>query len=124
MRGVVPGHRLMAAGVNCTIATNNVLNPFTPYGDASLIRQANLYANVCQLGRKSDLAECLAMITTRAARLMRLADYGIALGMPADLVVLDCRGATEAIAELAPALYAFKRGHRTVTRQPAELHRP
>ncbi len=124
MRGVVPGHRLMAAGVNCTIATNNVLNPFTPYGDASLIRQANLYANVSQLGRKSDLAECLAMITTRAARLMRLADYGIALGMPADLVVLDCRGATEAIAELAPALYAFKRGHRTVTRQPAELHRP
>jgi cytosine deaminase len=124
MRGVVPAHRLMAAGVNCTIATNNVLNPFTPYGDVSLIRQANLYANVCQLGRRSDIAECLAMITTRAARLMRLDDYGIAAGRPADLVVLDCRSASEAIAELAPPLYAFKRGHRTVTRQPAELHRP
>jgi len=123
-RGVVPAHRLLGAGVNCTIATNNVLNPFTPYGDASLIRQANLYANVCQVSRKSDLAECLAMITTRAARLMRLADYGIAVGKSADLVVLDCATEDAAIAELAVPLYVFKRGRRTVTRAPAELHRP
>jgi cytosine/creatinine deaminase len=124
LRGVVPAHRLLGAGVNCTIATNNVLNPFTPYGDASLIRQANLYANVCHVGRKSDLAECLAMITTRAARLMRLADYGIAVGRSADLVVLDCATEDAAIAELAAPLYVFKRGRRTVTRAPAELHRP
>jgi cytosine/creatinine deaminase len=123
-RGVVPAHRLLGVGVNCTIATNNVLNPFTPYGDASLIRQANLYANVCQVSRKSDLAECLAMITTRAARLMRLADYGIAVGKSADLVVLDCATEDAAIAELAVPLYVFKRGRRTVTRAPAELHRP
>jgi cytosine deaminase len=124
MRGVVPAHRLLAGGVNCSIATNNVLNPFTPYGDASLIRQANLYANVCQVSRKSDLAACLAMITTRAARLMRLDDYGVAVGKPADLVVLDCTTAAAAIAELAQPLYIFKRGRRTVTRAPAELHRP
>jgi cytosine/creatinine deaminase len=123
-RGVVPAHRLLGVGVNCTIATNNVLNPFTPYGDASLIRQANLYANVCHVGRKSDLAECLAMITTRAARLMRLTDYGIAVGKSADLVVLDCATEDAAIAELAVPLYVFKRGRRTVTRAPAELHRP
>jgi cytosine/creatinine deaminase len=123
-RGVVPAHRLLGVGVNCTIATNNVLNPFTPYGDASLIRQANLYANVCHVGRKSDLAECLAMITTRAARLMRLTDYGIAVGKSADLVVLDCATEDAAIAELAAPLHVFKRGRRTVTRAPAELHRP
>jgi len=29
-----------------------------------------------------------------------------------------------AVAELVPVLYAFKRGHRTFTRAPAELHRP
>jgi len=124
MRGVVPAHRLLDAGVNCAISTNNVLNPFTPYGDCSLIRQANLYANVCQLGRAADLAECLAMVTTRPARLMRLADYGIAIGNKADLVVLDCATADAAIAELAPPLYVFKTGKRTVTRAPAELHRP
>jgi cytosine deaminase len=124
MRGVVPAHRLLQAGVNCSISTNNVLNPFTPYGDASLIRQANLYANVCQISRPAELAECLAMITTRSAKLMRLDDYGIAVGKPADLVVLDCTTPDGAIAEIATPLYGFKRGRRTFTRRPAELHRP
>ena len=35
-RGVAPAHVFHAAGVCCTVATNNVLNPFTPYGDCSL----------------------------------------------------------------------------------------
>ena len=44
------GHwQLIENGANCTIATNNVLNPFTPYGDCSLTRIVNLYANVVQL---------------------------------------------------------------------------
>jgi hypothetical protein len=29
-----------------------------------------------------------------------------------------------AVAELTPVLYAFKRGRKTVSRQPANLHRP
>src|SRR5580658_11204819 len=41
-RGVVPAEPLRKAGVTCSISTNNVLNPFTPYGDGSLIRMANL----------------------------------------------------------------------------------
>ena len=29
-RGVAPVHRLLKSGVNCSLSTNNVLNPFTP----------------------------------------------------------------------------------------------
>ena len=122
-RGVAPAHRLLQDGVTCSLATNNVLNPFTPFGDGSLIRMANLYANVCQLGAR-DFAACFDMITTSAARLMNLKHYGIAVGHDADLVVLDCETPAAAIAELAPVLYCFKRGRRTVTRQPPVLHRP
>src|ERR1700749_1165085 len=82
-RGVVPAAALLAHGVNCTISTNNVLNPFTPYGDASLIRMANLYANVCHEAGEAALCSCMAMITDRAARQMRIAGYGIAEGAPA-----------------------------------------
>ena len=48
-RGVAPAGLLRDAGVLCSVATNNVLNPFTPYGDANLLRMANLYANVCHV---------------------------------------------------------------------------
>src|SRR5258708_19403519 len=42
MRGVTAAHRLIGLGVNCSLATNNILNPFTPFGDESLIPTANL----------------------------------------------------------------------------------
>ena len=49
-RGVTPAHRLLDSGVACSIASNNILNPFTPFGDCSLLRMANLYANIAQIG--------------------------------------------------------------------------
>jgi cytosine/creatinine deaminase len=123
-RGVAPAHRLRQHGVTCSLATNNVLNPFTPFGDCSLIRMANLYANIAQLRRAPDIAGCLEMITTQAARLMNLPDYGIAVGRAADLVVLDCVDAVSAVAELSPPLLGFKNGRRSFTRAAAVLHRP
>jgi cytosine deaminase len=123
-RGVAPAHRFVKDGVNCSLATNNVLNPFTPFGDCSLIRMANLYANICQLGTPAQITECFNMITTRAAALMNVRGYGIAVGNDADLVVLDCESPQAAVRELAPVLYAFKRGRKTVTRPAPVLHGP
>ena len=88
-RGVVPAHKLLHHGVNCSLSSNNVLNPFTPFGDCSQMRMANLYANICQVGKKADMRECFNMVTQRPAEMMRLKDYGLAVGKSADLVVLD-----------------------------------
>ncbi|MCP4329249.1 MAG: amidohydrolase family protein [Alphaproteobacteria bacterium] len=124
MRGVVPVHTMLDSGVNCSLSSNNVLNPFTPFGDCSLIRMANLYANICHVGKRDDVLECFNMVTERSARLIRLDDYGVAVGNSADMVVHDCTDAATAVAELIPPIYGFKRGRRTFTREPAALHRP
>jgi cytosine/creatinine deaminase len=121
-RGVVPAGPLREAGVTCSISTNNILNPFTPYGDGSLIRMANLYANVCHVARPSDLAGCLDMITGSAARLMRLDDYGIRVGGSADLVCIDASAPADAIAALAQPLWGLKRGRASFTRPRPQLH--
>lgn len=122
-RGVAPAHRLLAAGVNCSISTNNVLNPFTPYGDGNLLRIANLFANVAQIADESGLTECFRMITDRSAALMRK-PYGIRVGAPADLVLFDAATPAQAIAELPPALTAFKSGHPLFTRPLPTLNPP
>ncbi len=123
-RGVVPAQRLHAHGVMCSVATNNVLNPFTPYGDGSLIRMANLYANVCRVARPDELARCLEMITTDAARLMRLEDYGIREGAPADLLAIDAATPGAAISELAQPLWGLKSGRPSFTRPRPTIHPP
>jgi cytosine deaminase len=123
-RGVVDVNVLTEHGVNCSISTNNVLNPFTPLGDCSLLRMANLQANVCQISQPQRLRECFAMLTERSARLMNLQDYGLKPGNPADIVVIDATTPEQAVAEIRQPLAVFKRGRRTVTRQRPELHKP
>jgi cytosine/creatinine deaminase len=124
IRGVADANALVAQGANCSIATNNVLNPFTPYGDCSLVRIANLYANVVQRGTEADLAECFAMLTVRPARILRKDDYGIALGNPADLIAWNAKTPAEVIATVAQPLMGFKRGRRVFTRDVPTLHQP
>jgi cytosine deaminase len=55
---------------------------------------------------------------------MNLNDYGIAVGHPADVAVIDAASPKQTIAEIRQPLAVFKRGKRTVTRHRAELHRP
>src|SRR5262245_56175256 len=124
IRGVTPVHKLLQAGVNCSLSTNNVLNPFTPFGDCSLLRMANLYANTCHVGKRDEMRDCFEMVTRRSAQILGLEDYGIAVGKSADLVVLDCTARESAVAALAVPLYGLKRGRLTFTRKPVELHRP
>ena len=123
-RGVADANFLVEHGVDCSLSTNNVLNPVTPYGDCSLLRMANLHANVLQIAQPAQLREIFAMLTERSARLLNLTDYGIVIGNPADIAVIDAGSPEQAVAEIRQTLAVFKRGRRTVRREPAELVRP
>jgi len=122
-RGLTMAHKLVEGGVLCSVATNNVLNPFTPFGDASLLRMANFYANVAQAG-VSEFETCLDLVTDLPARLLNLGDYGIVVGNPADLVVLDTDSGPNAIAELPDLLAGFKQGRQVFERRPPVLFKP
>ena len=123
-RGVADANHLHEHGVTCSLSSNNILNPATPYGDCSLIRIANLHANVLQVIGAPRLRELFLMLSEHSARLLNLADYGLEIGMPADIVLIDATTPEQAIAEIRPPLAVWKRGRRTVTRQPPELHAP
>ena len=123
-RGVADANFLVAHGVNCSLSSNNVLNPATPYGDCSLVRMANMHANLLQVRHPKELRECFAMLTERSARLLNLADYGLKVGNPADMVFFDAQTPEQAIAEVRNPLAAFKRGRQTMARQLAQLLRP
>jgi len=123
-RGVADANLLMEHGVNCSLSSNNILNPATPYGDCSLIRMANLYANVVQIDRAAQLRECFEMLTNRSARLLNLEEYGFAIGNPADVVIINAQSPEQAISEIAQPIAAFKNGKQTVWWDPPKLMRP
>jgi cytosine/creatinine deaminase len=124
VRGVADANLLVSHGVDCSLSSNNILNPATPYGDCSLIRMANLYANVLQVDRPQQLRECFSMLTDMSARLLNLKDYGFAVGNPADVVIVGAQDPAQAIAEISQPRAVFKSGRRTVVWHPPELVRP
>jgi cytosine deaminase len=124
VRGVADANLLCEHGVSCSLSSNNILNPATPYGDCSLIRMANLYANVLQIDRPNELRQCFEMLTARSARLLNLPDYGFAPGRPADIVIIDAQSPEQAIAEIAQPLAVFKHGKQTVDWPAPSLLRP
>lgn len=122
-RGVAPAHLLASRGVVTSIATNNILNPFTPYGDASLIRMANLYANVAQLSRDADLDATFDMVGQSAARQLG-ATHGIAPGGAATIVLLQGDGPTSAVREVSRVIAGWKGGRKSFDNGRPRLYRP
>lgn len=123
-RGLAPLAHLHACGVTCSVSTNNIGNPFTPYGDASLIRQANLFANVSQMGTVAELLQCLAWVSSESAVMLRLKDYGLRPGCRADFIVFDAPSPAAVIAEISAPLMGFKGGRQTFSRPVATLIKP
>jgi len=123
-RGVADANFLCEHGVNCSLSSNNILNPATPFGDCSLLRMANLYANVVQLDRAEQIAECFRMLTDRSARLLNLKDYGLKVGNPGDVVIINAQSPLQAVSEVSQPLAAFKNGRQTVRWDAPALLRP
>ncbi|MGH1483379.1 MAG: amidohydrolase family protein [Geminicoccales bacterium] len=122
-RGVAPARLLAEQGVRCSISTNNVLNPFTPYGDCSLVRMANLYANIAQIGDMLGLSTCFDMVTEAAARIVGR-DHALEIGVPATLIALPAAAKAKVVAEIIRPSFGMKNGRITFHQPKPELYGP
>ncbi len=109
-RGLAPAKSIRDLGVTVALATNNVQNPFTPYGDASLIRMAGLYANLDQLATEADLMKVYSMVTVDAERVTGMPAPDLSAGGRADFILVAAENAVEAIRRNAPVVAAVKSG--------------
>jgi cytosine deaminase len=122
-RGLTPVKRLLAAGVTVAAATNNVRNAFTPVGNANLALMGYLLTVGAHMGTVAEQAEALKMLTEYPARLLRLADYGLAVGCRADLVVWEATRPEEIAGALAAPRLVIKGGRVTVEHE-RRVHEP
>ncbi|WOI13083.1 amidohydrolase family protein [Thalassospira lucentensis] len=122
-RGVAPAHSLVRAGVCCTIATNNVLNPFTPFGDCSLSRMANLYANVSQLSTTEELEMCFAMVADSPAKLLGRPTE-IMIGGAATFIALPAQSRAQVVSEISRPVWGMKDGRVTFEHPAPRLLHP
>lgn len=122
-RALTPVRALKKAGVNVCLASNNIRNAFTPYGNGDLFQIAMLAIPTAHLGGADDLPGVLPMITTSAAKALGLEAYGIKEGNKADMVLLDAYKVNEAIIDQPDKLFVIKNGRIVVeTKRQTKLN--
>lgn len=119
-RGLTRVPELMAAGVNVAFGMDCVMDPWYSLGAAEPLDAAHMAVHVGQMTSLAAMKQCFDAVTVNAAAAMGLADYGIAVGKPADLVVLDARDPIEAIRLRPPRLAVLKGGRVIAKARPRE----
>ncbi len=93
MRGLAPVHELRAAGVSVMFGSDNVADPFYPFGIYDMIEVLRLASVSAQF----DPAGWLDTITTGPARALGLEPPELAVGAPADFLLIEGRDWGEAL---------------------------
>jgi len=119
-RGVTRVKELLAAGVNVCVGSDNVQDPFNPFGSYDPLQSAHFAAHTAHMTGEAELHACLEMATIRAAQTLGLAGYGLHAGAPGDLTILDAFHPQAGVTAPPPRLATFKNGRlivRTKTEQ-------
>lgn len=110
-RGLTRVKELLAAGVNVTLASNNVRDALRPMGNFDLLEEALILSYGAHMDTVEQLNTLLEMCTFNAARALGLKEYGLDVGCRADLVVLDAPSPSAAIIGQAEKRFVFKGGN-------------
>ncbi len=113
-RGCAPIRNAIAAGVTVGVGSDNVQDPFNPFGSYDPLESVQLAALVGHLTADGDLERALDLVTTSAARIFGGGKAIIETGAPADLVVLEAGELRSIAANPPPRLATFKGGELVV----------
>src|SRR5260370_26471879 len=119
-RGITRVKELLAGGVNVALGHDSLMDPWFPLGKGDMLAAAQLALYVCQVSGYDEINDVLDLITTNAARILRIQDsYGIEEDKPADFVVLDAPTAFEVLRLVPARLHVFKHGQEIAYTSPA-----
>lgn len=107
--------RLKDAGVRMGGGCDGIRDTWGPWGQPDMIDRATIIGMRNGLRSDDDLRLALEVVSSRAAHVMRLQDYGIAPGSTADFTLLDGQTVAHAIVNAAPRPMVIK-GGRVIAR--------
>lgn len=115
-RGVTRIRDLLAAGVTVALGSDNICDPFNPFGNADPLDSALIAAHAAHMGASADFGRLLEMVTGAAAAVMGIDHHGIAVGSRADFIL--CRSSSpEHLIRTRPSReLVFSRG-RVISRE-------
>lgn len=110
-RGVTRVKELWQQGINVSLGHDCIQDPWYGLGTGNMLDVASMAVHVCQMTGMAEIDACYDMVTSHGAKTLQIEDsYGIEVGKPASLIVLDAENRYDAIRRRATVLYVISQG--------------
>lgn len=120
-RGHTRVDEMLDRGVNVCIGHDSIMDPWYPLGKGSMIQAANLLFHYAHMSGYDQIFQLYDMITDYSAKAMAIQDeYGIEVGKPADLIIIDADNEMDAIRLMSECLYVIRKGNIVSQTIPAQ----
>lgn len=110
-RGVTRVKELWQQGLNVSFGHDCVQDPWYSLGTGNMLDVAFMGVHVCQMTGMAEINACYDMVTVNGAKTLHLGtNYGVEVGKPANLIVLNASNRFDAIRCRAAARYVISQG--------------
>jgi len=111
----LPWRGMVQRGVGLGLGTDGIRDLWNPFGDGDLLKVALAFARLTGLRTDEELAEAVALASTRAIGFVHRERHGLGVGDRADVVLLDAQNVPDALVR-TPRRELVVAGGRVVTR--------
>ncbi|MGN1402314.1 MAG: cytosine deaminase [Bacillus sp. (in: firmicutes)] len=119
-RGLTRVKELDQNGLNVCFGHDDIMDPWYPIGDGSMMQVLHMGMHVTQMMGYSDLLNSIRFITDNSAKTLGLAEYGIKEGNPANFIVLNATDGYHALRKQSEVLYSIRNGRTIAKTEPKE----
>ena len=121
-RGVTRVKELWQRGLNVSFGHDCMQDPWYSLGTGSMLDVAYMGVHICQMTGMTEIDACYQMITWNGAKTLDLEDkYGIVVGKPASLIVVEADSCFDAIRKRATVKYVFCDGKLLAETTPTKI---
>ncbi|MEP0979341.1 cytosine deaminase [Leptolyngbya sp. AS-A5] len=118
-RGVTRVKELWQQGMNVSLGHDCVQDPWYSLGTGNMLDVASMAIHVCQMTGTTEIDACYNMVTWGGAKTLNVQDhYGVEVGKPANLIVLDAIDRYDAIRRRATVRYVISQGKLLAQTEP------
>ena len=97
-------------GVRGFGGSDNIRDAWSPFGNGDMLERAMLIAYRANFRHDNELALAFDLVSRAAADVLDVADYGVAVGGPADFVAVEAAALPEAVVTRPPRKLVVKAG--------------
>jgi len=118
-RGITRVKELWQGGLNVSLGHDCIQDPWYSLGTGNMLDVASMAIHGCHMTGQQEMLACYDMITDGGAQTLQLENYGLELGNPADLIILDAADPIAALRQRATVTTVIRRGQILAQTQPA-----